>query len=296
MSAPYGTVSQITEPSDGDTVDAIDVRLVAEPVWDQHDLVADLTALQAILVPTHGLVRYVRGYGHFVFVTSGTYSASTAASPWILTATDGTAGRWVMDLTADSNKTVVRSFACADANPRQCTARAKTHDITSVAMWAPVDWDSSGANVPPQYAFLESIQFKFNDAEAGSAIGKHVMFALNAYLINGATLSSAKLVLGGQAHVGLPAMMPALGIVRYEPAASTLVSLKSGTAMVDDTSASAAAYDAIHSITLTADQNNTVNLADYLYFAVVCNEGDTNALAELRLRQIVLTMATKGYM
>ncbi|HQY59793.1 MAG TPA: hypothetical protein PK141_00225, partial [Polyangiaceae bacterium] len=97
MSTTYGVQSSITIPSDGDTIDAADVNTPFAAVWDQHDVLADTAALTAILVPTHGLIRYVRGYGHYVFVTSGTYSATTVDSPWILAAGDGTAGRWVRD-------------------------------------------------------------------------------------------------------------------------------------------------------------------------------------------------------
>ena len=102
MSTTYGTQSSITIPSDGDTIDAADVNTPLAALWDQHDFLDTLVALQAILVPTHGLTRFVRGYGHYTFVTSGTYSASTAVSPWILAATDGTAGRWVNQATADA--------------------------------------------------------------------------------------------------------------------------------------------------------------------------------------------------
>jgi hypothetical protein len=58
---------------------------------------ADTAALKAIPAPTHGLIRCVSGYGHYAFVARGAYSASTASTPWILKATDGTAGRWVID-------------------------------------------------------------------------------------------------------------------------------------------------------------------------------------------------------
>lgn len=295
MSAPYGVSSQITEPSDGDTVDAADVRIIAEPVWDQHDVLADLTALQAILVPTHGLVRFVRGYGHYVFVTSGTYSASTAASPWILTATDGTPGRWVADQTADANKVITRSFACPEVQARGCAKRAKSYDPSSTTFWYPLDTDNNATNAADSRYYYEHNQMKFADADNTAAVGKHVLFPLNAYLVQGATLSRVTVILGGQGHGALPAMMPALGVIRYDPVADAYVSLLS-TGMVDDSSANAAAYDAIHDIKCNTDQNNTVDLSAYVYSAIICNEGHTNALAELRLRQILIRQTTKGYM
>ena len=50
MSTTYGTVSSITIPSDGDTIDAADVNTPLAAVWDQHDVLADTTALTAILL------------------------------------------------------------------------------------------------------------------------------------------------------------------------------------------------------------------------------------------------------
>lgn len=295
MSTTYGTASAITIPSDGDTIDAADVNTPLAAVWDQHDVLADTTALKAILVPTHGLIRYVRGYGHYVFVTSGTYSASTAVSPWILTATDGTAGRWVLDLTAEAHRIVERSFAVADASPRGSTTLSKTHDISSLGFLYPATGDNSASDALRSWYFFEYNQVKFAAAESGSANGRHLIVSLNPYLFQGASISSLKLYLGGQGHGALPAMMPALGIARLDPVTNTVVSLHSTTPMKDDASASAAAYDAIHSITFTPDQNSTVDLTQYIYYAVICNEGHTNALAELRLRHMTLAQATKGF-
>ena len=299
MSTTYGTQSSITIPSDGDTIDAADVNVPLAASWDQHDFLDTLVALKAILVPTHGLIRYVRGYGHYVFVTSGTYSASTAASPWILAATDGTAGRWVMDLTAEANKTAYKSFGCADILARGSDAIAKTHDPSAAAtQWSAIDDDGNASSAVARTRFyFDRHGIRFYNTESASAIGRHVLFPLNGHVINGATITSALLILNGAAgHGGLPAMMPALGLVRHDHVADTWASLKSGTAMVDDTSASVAAYEAIHGITCNADQNNVVDVTTYSYYAIVCNEGDVNATASLRLRQIVLTQSTKGYM
>ena len=294
MSTTYGTASSITIPSDGDTIDAADVNTPLAAIWDQHDVLADTAALTAILVPTHGLIRYVRGYGHYVFVTSGTYSASTAASPWILASGDGTAGRWVLDLTSQAQATVVRSFSCADGLPRGSAAIAKTHDITSSAAWQPCTGDNSASDASRSWMDSEYRFLRFMSVETGSAIGRHVLFPLNAYLLQGATLASVKLTLGGQAHVALPAMMPSLAVIRYKPEDNSLASLYSANTK-DDSSATFGAYDAIHSISIACDQNTTIDMEANSYYVVVCNEGHTNALAELRLFNIVLTMTAKGF-
>ncbi len=296
MSTTYGTASSITIPSDGDTIDAADVNVPLAALWDQHDFLDTLVALKAILVPTHGLTRFVRGYGHYTFVTSGTYSASTAVSPWILAATDGTAGRWVSEGAADAQKTIVRSFACADGSPRGSTEIAKTHDMSGNVFWEPANADSTGADAGRAYYYFEGRQIKFTDANNAGATGKHVLFHLNQYLVHGANFDSLKLNLkGAGGHGALPAMMPSLALVKFDPEADTLVSLLAANT-VDDASASTAAYDAVHSITLTPDQNTTISLTKYSYYAVVCNEGHTNALAELALRNLIITMTTAGYM
>jgi len=294
MSTTYGTASSITIPSDGDTIDAADVNTPFAAIWDQHDVLADTAALTAILVPTHGLVRYVRGYGHYVFVTSGTYSASTAASPWILASGDGTAGRWVLDLTSQAQATVIRSFSCADGLPRGSTAMAKTHDITSTAFWYPCTGDNTATDASRSWMYSEYRYMKFPDADNTAAVGRHLLFPLNQYLLQGSTLVSATLNLAGTGHANLPAMMPSLAIIRYKPTDNSLASLLAANTK-DDTSPNVATYDAVHSITLTCDQNNTVDMEANSYYAVVCNEGHTNSLSELRLYNFVLTMTAKGF-
>ena len=297
MSTTYGTASSITIPSDGDTIDAADVNTPFAAIWDQHDVLADTAALTAILVPTHGLIRYVRGYGHFVFVTSGTYSASTAVSPWILASGDGTAGRWVLNLTAEANRTVSRGFAIADANARGCDdSAAKSADpSTIVSQWGPII-DHGDATVARTKYYVDRHGLRFYDVNAAAATGKHVMVLLNPYLVQGATLSSVLLILTAAAgHAALPAMMPALGVTRHDHVANTWASLKSGTAMTDDPSASLVAYEAAHGITATLDQNNTVDTVTYSYYAIICNEGHTNSAAQLRLQQLVVTQSAKGF-
>ena len=297
MSTTYGTVSSITIPSDGDTIDAADVNTPLAAVWDQHDFLADLTALKAILVPTHGLTRYVRSYGHYQFVTSGLHSATTAIDPWICAATDGTAGRWVSQGAADANKTVVRAFACADGNPRGSADIAKTHNMTGNVFWTPTDQDSTGNYAARAYMYFEGRHVTFTDTNNAAATGRHMLFQLNSYLVQGATFTSLKLNLkgAGAPRATLPSMMPSLALVAFNPEADTLVSLLVANTQ-DDTSATPAIYDGVHSITLTPDQNTRIDMERDIYYAIVCNEGNTNALAELALKSFVITMATKGYM
>ena len=290
MSTTYGTASSITIPSDGDTIDAADVNTPLAAIWDQHDVLADTAALTAILVPTHGLIRYVRGYGHYVFVTSGTYSASTAASPWILASVDGTAGRWVLDLTSQANKTTRRSRGCTSDLVMGNANTAKTQAMVGIAM---------AETLSASNAVLYGDHLRYLVVDDTAAFGLHVYFPLNSILVDGATITSAKIwVRPNTAHASLPAMMPAMSVIRYDPSAQVQDSLRAA-GMYDDQSVDVAAYNAHHTITFTPDQNATVdfvNTKGYQYWLVFCNEGHTNAVAELQLFGIQVVMSTKGYL
>ena len=291
MSTTYGTASAITIPSDGDTIDAADVNVPLAALWDQHDFLDTLVALQAILVPTHGLTRFVRGYGHYTFVTSGTYSASTAVSPWILAATDGTAGRWVSEGAADAQKTTKRA--------RQCNTDVFVGKADIAKSENLLAFDGSAYWYAAADAFVMGHCLKFNvTPTTGSALARHVAWPLNSILINGATLTGARLrIQPVTAHANLPAMLPALSIVRYDPANQVLVGLRAA-GMTDDPSANGADYSAAHWIEVTTDQNQTIDLGNakgYQYWAIACNEGHTDAVAELQFFGLVVDMTTAGY-
>lgn len=287
MSTTYGTASSITIPSDGDTIDAADVNTPLGAIWDQHDVLADTAALTAILVPTHGLIRYVRGYGHYVFVTSGTYSASTASSPWILAAGDGTPGRWVLDLTSQAITTVVRTLRVSRSVIGVTAITAKSGTIGG-------PFDEVPSTATPLLNFFTGYAW-FADVNAATASTRHLCVSLDDSLVHGATLDSVKLYLSGKAgHGGLPAVMPALSIVRYNASAGTLAELRAA-GMRDDQSGGVAAYEALHSITYTCDQNHTIDRSQYTYSAIICNEADTNALNQLKLYNLELTMSSAGF-
>jgi len=287
MSTTYGTASAITIPSDGDTIDAADVNTPLAALWDQHDVLADTAALTAILVPTHGLIRYVRGYGHYVFVTSGTYSASTAVSPWILASGDGTAGRWVLDLTSQATATVTRRIRASAAviGVTAPTAKSGTNG-------GPFDEIPSTAT--PLINFFTGYVW-FADVNAGSASTRHLCLSLDDVLVHGATLDSVKLYLKGKAgHGGLPTVMPALSIVRYASSTETMVQLRAA-GMRDDQSGSTAAYEAVHSIVYACDQNHTIDRSSYTYTAIVCNEADVNATNQLKVFDLEVAMTAAGF-
>lgn len=145
-------------------------------------------------------------------------------------------------------------------------------------------------------AVLYADHLRWSGLDTLNALAYHAWFPLNSILISGATVTSAKLYLqGSPGHGALPAMMPAMSIVRVKPPANTQVSMRS-TGMTDDASGSVAAYEAIHTIEVVPDQNATIDLADGAqYYAVACNEGHTNALQELRFYGISVRMSAPRY-
>jgi hypothetical protein len=104
---------------------------------------------------------------------------------------------------------------------------------------------------------------------------------------HGWTLSSCVLTLKGKSgHGGLPALMPRAALARYDAGSSASLC---STAWAVDSSASTGAYEASHTITLTVDQNNVIDVDSYDYIFLVQNEGNTNATTGLKIDKIVLT-------
>ena len=128
-----------------------------------------------------------------------------------------------------------------------------------------------------------------------TAIGHHLLYRANELVVDGASITRLTCdLIGGPAHGALPAMMPAIGLVRYSPAADTWESLLAAN-MQDDTSANVGAYEAAHDIRLTPDQNATVDLATYDYYIVVCPEGSTDSQEGLSIRSFHMRNSAKRY-
>lgn len=282
MSTTYGTASSITIPSDGDTIDAADVNTPFAAVWDQHDVLADTAALTAILVPTHGLTRLVRGEGHYVFVTSGTYSATTVDSPWILASGDGTAGRWVRDdygtlgVAFTTYRGVNRPAAYVSAGPATAGDTAQTAVVVAGGAY--------------------SYELKFDTAYDGGAQARIMYFPLTLQNDDDVITDATVFITPAGAHAGLPALMPGICVIRRLRNTGAISTLQSG-GFVLDTSGGLGAYEATHSISTGAaiDQNNTVKNKDYEYFLLVQNEGNTNALAYLDVGGAFITVTTRRY-
>jgi hypothetical protein len=114
-------------------------------------------------------------------------------------------------------------------------------------------------------------------------------------LHQGATLSSVAIWLQGvSTHSALPAVMPSLGIFRQQtssPGASA-ASLNSGAQFIADPTVVLATYKSWHSWSFTCNQNNVIDVTQYQYFAVVWDEGFTNAQANNLYSGLILSYSS----
>lgn len=167
---------------------------------------------------------------------------------------------------------------------------AKTQAMVGIAM---------AETLSASNAVLYGDHLRYAVVDAAAARGLHVYFPLNSILIDGATITSAKIwVQPNTAHASLPAMMPAMAIVRLRVETGAEVGIVTA-GMTDDASPDVATYNTVHAITITPDNANAVvDLSDatgYQYYMVFCNEGHTNAVAELKLFGISVTMTAARY-
>lgn len=184
-----------------------------------------------------------------------------------------------------------------DLSPRGSDVIAPTWDPTSApTQFAPVQDNSANGVLSPRCVYYTDYRgLRFYDVNTGSASARHVMLALNPYLLQDADLTRITLILDGQAgHVGLPASMPAMGIARWQPETNVWDSLV-GAGLTYDTSASTADYEVAHRLVVTPDTDITIDLTKCVYYAVIKNESSTNALAQLRLRSLEIQQYARRY-
>jgi hypothetical protein len=173
--------------------------------------------------------------------------------------------------------TINRRMGCGDpVGATRTGAIAKTYDLKNVRL------DSWETKLFTCYG--NSMRCPTPDA---GALATHLLYDISDLMIEGSVVTRITLDLVGNVgtHGALPAMMPALGVVRYSPSADTWESLLAA-GMQDDASADVAAYETAHDIRLTPDQNNTVSLQSYAYYAVLCPEGSTDAQDNLQFRTL----------
>lgn len=277
---------QLTIPSDGDNLDASSVNAAFEALADRTQfLVAEvdtrldpirtiglLKAIDTTDLP-NDTVRHVRAQGLYTLDTSLSVAED---SPWILAPNTGP-GRWVNGVATEP--TTDRYYGARDLVRWYVPRRAKTTSPpASVLDAASVEMASDG-----------SVTFLTTDA--GTTNQDAVVIDLTPCLIHGAYLDHIDLqVAGAGGHVGLPAKMPSFGIFRRSISGGP-GALITGT-WTDDPSASAAAYDASHTVTLTPDPLATALIVDrtqYSYEIVAWNEGSTNALAGFLVGSLLIS-------
>lgn len=182
-----------------------------------------------------------------------------------------------------------RSRSCTSDLVMGAAAKAKGETMVGATVAAAEILDATTA-------LLYADHLRFNTVDNAAANGLHTYFPINSILINGAVVTSAKIVLqGGPGHGALPLMMPAFSIVRVKASNNTQVGMLAA-GMTDDTSGGVVAYELIHTIEVVPDQNATIDFADNAqYYGVFCNEGNTNAVAELKLYGITIRMTAPRY-
>lgn len=278
---------QFTIPSDGDgPPKASDMAVAFEALADRTQFLVE--AIQDPLTPirTTGLlkaidttslpndtVRHVRGQGLYTLDTSLSVAED---SPWILAPNTGP-GRWVNGVASEA--TTSRYYAPRDLMRMYIPRRAKT---TGPPGYLPASTDVQQ---------FTSGHLVFQTTDAGVTNQDAIVFDVGPCLVHGAYLDSLVLqVVGAGGHAALPAVMPSFGIFRRT--ATTVEALLSGT-WVDDPSASVAAYEALHDVTLSPDPlagTLVIDRTAYSYELHVWNEGSTNAVLGFELASIVANL------
>lgn len=174
----------------------------------------------------------------------------------------------------------------------KCVPMTEVRGRTSSAINDGGDIDASYLPLTNSHATFDRGDMIIAAGNAGSDAAYQFYLPISAYLAHGAALTSAVLTLDpNDGHAGLPQCMPKFAIARAAALASSApVSLIStGGGFATDAAADAAAFDALHTITFTPNQNNTIDLEQYTYYACIQDEGGTNSDIAGRYLSLKLT-------
>ena len=266
-------LGSITLPADGENIDAMDVNSPLQAIADgvkflqaRTDVLADLTALAAIAAPANGLVRHVATHGLYVFQTSGT----TGLSPFRVAATDATPGGWVASSAHEVTLTrwVAASYITGVSGTASAGATAEAPSTD------PLGFVSTAASASFRAGHMK---VGLASVHASNAFG--FCLPLDAFLVDGATLSSVSLLYKPTAHGVSPTQFPRLGVIRspkagpYTVIPTTLLSTGGG--LVQD---SGGTYVSDRTLVFTPNQNNVIDRAAYTYTALIWDEHGTNAV------------------
>lgn len=280
---------------------------------------ADLAALVAITGPFDGMMRWVKGFGYYVFDAADT--TTPVSSPYVLVPTDATPGRWLSGTNLLHNK--AKGLAGLDASQRieilaatnpvfAAGPRNISHVIPLHGFLVAVDPTDLGIHdvtadknadffsnytlypAPGNPAPLEPWHYAFGVLQinqTGATTGKTqgVMIDITPFLIDGSTLSSVGfLVSPDPTHVNPPQYRPLIGVFRSN-GSSGWESLSS----ISDFKADAvglSTYNTPHTASQTCDQNNVIDKASYSYCVQFWNEAGIDAISGLQLKRIVANM------
>lgn len=285
--------------SDGQAVQISDLLARTTPL-------ASLAALTAIAAPANNVIRFVAGFGEYVFQSASTLAALT---PYVLVPNDATPGRWVRGGVSLRTETRTASLSkhltlfdpntqAPDKGALFC-ASSRTYKLIGGVL-NQYDW------VGVYHGILSFL------AAPDTATGVNtygVQIPIDEFLDHGATLT--QVVVRAQAAIAgrssLPTSKFKVGVFvapNGEPGTGddvpvSIASLTSAGDFVEDPSADVVAYEQqAHSITVTCDQNNVV-ARDFAagnsrnYVVQVWNEagGAGTVAANNKIHSVRLTMS-----
>lgn len=288
----------------------------------------DLAALTAIPTPSADTLRFVYGYGVYVFHPT---ASQTPLSPFILVADDATTGRWIR--LGNSIANIANGFA-------RMTSLRELPVIASI--WPKfVDTNSAAATrtrtvTVPLHNFLVGAQITVSNSDSYPTIDKHATFepprrdagtdnitcqdgaiqfatasgyntaraacvqiCLDPYVHDGARLVSA--IMGATAGGGRFSQAvhddflstvthtAQWGIFRKASLTKGMVALNSGLDFFADLAGNAAAYDAHHTTAYASDQNNIIDRSQFSYFLQIWNEWGLNFRGGYLVEGVTLT-------
>lgn len=268
----------------------------------------DLAALKAVPSPKNGLIRFVHRYGFYIYDSA--MDRDDADDPFYLAADDGTAGAWLHELfgalgtaggipqlrfgkellVADPGfpifetwRTKVRAVSLHDYRITELTTtRAKSARF--VPFYAVQGMYGAGGLAPNggDADFSDGV-FTFRYAPA-PLIAQGISINLDPYVHDGALLMTVKAqVQPAASHAGLPQTPWSMGVFRKPKFAAGLTSLQSAGDFWPDIQASLTAYQANHAVTVTLNQNRTIDRESYTHSLQIWNEHGSNSLAGLKV-------------
>lgn len=284
-----GTVATISSLVFATRLAANDVAW-ADTAWDvvqdpAMTPLADLTALEAILVPTDGTVRHVLGQGIYVFKTS----ATTGISPFRIAAGDATPGGWVSSTAHETTRTVTIPLG------RACIlASTDFGALAAVALNYNIDFATATAT-----QILQRSACFYTQVVDVTAENWQFLISLDDALVDGATIAEATLHCRPvNGHGALPTRQISMSLVRGSlsivgsvPANPDLLKSGGGSGHVPLTAANVGAYHAAQALVYTPDQNHdNIDKSLYTYSAIIADEGGTNALSGAMFYKIDLSL------